>query len=440
MAVNINGRMKVKTLKIEFKNDFGLTLRIYDGRSFADDNATLASVRKGDNKGGEFSPKRNTKVGNLEDKIMDMFGIKTQVAGSDDSYLCDNDLTLAGAQEEDEKKMGRKEKKLNKQADAVEENNDIEISNENIQKDFQVVKEFYDDLYNEDHPRNLVLFGFTDEVIAAGEEYEEVVFSLKKLDEELGEELENIISDMNEAKEALYDFDEDSYIGDEIKALGIEYYDQNNDRLAHILPVTFSDDMNGADWRSVESIKEELKKTDKDLYDRWMIIWEKNYVGQDRLYDFYEALGELLNEDTIEDNSESNIELNNEEEEKKWLDNLHDLYNIPHHLLGKRSFILEAIKDEVRILQVVSDEIKNDREIVLNAVKNEGIALTWASDELKNDKEIVLESIKSWDGNMLEYASDDLKNDKDVVKEAIEDDEDALEFASKELQVFFANK
>ncbi len=112
MALNINGRMKVKTLKADFKEEFGLTLRVYDGRSFADNDATLASIRKGDSKGGEFSPKRNTKVGNLEDKILELFGIKTQVAGSDDSYLCNNDFTLAAALEYDEKKMGKKVKKV----------------------------------------------------------------------------------------------------------------------------------------------------------------------------------------------------------------------------------------------------------------------------------------------------------------------------------------
>ena len=111
MALNINGRMKVKTLRADFKKEFGLTLRVYDGRSFADDDSTLAAIRKGDSKGGEFGPRKNTKVGNLEGKIMDMFGIKTQVAGSDDSYLCNNDLTLSGALEADQKKMEKKSKK-----------------------------------------------------------------------------------------------------------------------------------------------------------------------------------------------------------------------------------------------------------------------------------------------------------------------------------------
>ena len=108
MPVNINGRMKVKTLKKQFMDEFGLQIRIYDGRSFADEDATLAAIRKGDSKGGEFSPGMNTKVGNLEEKIMELFGIKTQIAGSDDSYLCDNKLTLSKARKEDEKKMERK--------------------------------------------------------------------------------------------------------------------------------------------------------------------------------------------------------------------------------------------------------------------------------------------------------------------------------------------
>ncbi len=73
MALNINGRMKVKTLRADFKKEFGLTLRVYNGNKFADDGDTLASIRKGDAKGGDFAPRTNTKVGNLEDKIKDLF-------------------------------------------------------------------------------------------------------------------------------------------------------------------------------------------------------------------------------------------------------------------------------------------------------------------------------------------------------------------------------
>jgi len=130
--MNINGRMKVKTLKAQFKSEFGLTLRVYDGRSFADDESTLASIRKGDAKGGEFSPRKNTKVGNLEDKIVELFGIKNQVAGSDDSYLCDNDLTLAKALVIDEVKLDKRKKKANTVDNTetdVADDNDLENVN-----------------------------------------------------------------------------------------------------------------------------------------------------------------------------------------------------------------------------------------------------------------------------------------------------------------------
>jgi len=152
MALKITGLTKVKTLKANFKKEFGLTIRVYDGRSFADDNATLASIRKNDNKGGELSPKRNMKVGNLEDKIMDLFGIKTQIAGSDDSYLCDNDHTLAKALEVDEKKIAKKEVKNNK---SVEDTNIMEENDE--EKIFSALFEWADkfDIDSEWFPRDI---------------------------------------------------------------------------------------------------------------------------------------------------------------------------------------------------------------------------------------------------------------------------------------------
>ncbi len=102
--------MKVKTLKAQFKKEFGLSIRIYDGRSSADENSTLASIRKGLAKSSQISPRRNTKIGNFEGKIKEIFALKVQVAGSDDSYLCANDHTLAKALEVDKKRVSRKQK------------------------------------------------------------------------------------------------------------------------------------------------------------------------------------------------------------------------------------------------------------------------------------------------------------------------------------------
>jgi hypothetical protein len=64
--VKVSGRMKVKTLKKDFKEAFGIEIRIYKGKAFADDSVTLASIRSGDAKGGDVALHGATKVGNVE--------------------------------------------------------------------------------------------------------------------------------------------------------------------------------------------------------------------------------------------------------------------------------------------------------------------------------------------------------------------------------------
>ena len=110
MSFNITGKMKVSTVKSRFKEEFGLTLRVYDGRSFSDENKTVAAIRKKQGS-GELSVRKSMLVGNLEEKILDLFGIKCQIAGSDDSYLCDNKLSLAGALKKDASRITRKNEK-----------------------------------------------------------------------------------------------------------------------------------------------------------------------------------------------------------------------------------------------------------------------------------------------------------------------------------------
>ena len=45
-GLSITGQMKVSTLQEGFLGELGLTLRVYDGRSFADPTQTLAQVRE----------------------------------------------------------------------------------------------------------------------------------------------------------------------------------------------------------------------------------------------------------------------------------------------------------------------------------------------------------------------------------------------------------
>ena len=93
----ISGKMKVKTLKTNFKEEYGSTLRVYNGQKFADDDATLASIRKGDAKGGEVKINGKMLVGNFEKKILEEFGIRIQVASPDDSKLADDSITLTAS-------------------------------------------------------------------------------------------------------------------------------------------------------------------------------------------------------------------------------------------------------------------------------------------------------------------------------------------------------
>lgn len=54
------------------------------------------------------------KVGNFEKKLMNEFGIKSQIAGKNDTYLCKNELTLAAAKKVDEKYMSKKNDKVDR--------------------------------------------------------------------------------------------------------------------------------------------------------------------------------------------------------------------------------------------------------------------------------------------------------------------------------------
>lgn len=95
---NINGRMTVASLRKQFKESFGATLRVYKGAKFADEKATLASIRSGENvKGGELVCRGNLQVGNFEAKMKEKFGIKVQVANPDNTKLVSDNITLAAA-------------------------------------------------------------------------------------------------------------------------------------------------------------------------------------------------------------------------------------------------------------------------------------------------------------------------------------------------------
>ena len=95
-----DGRTKVKTVKAQFNENFGATLRVYttvDCKELADDEATLASIRAEGFAGGELAVKGNTKVSTFEKKVAELYGIGVQVANADNTEFADDTATLATA-------------------------------------------------------------------------------------------------------------------------------------------------------------------------------------------------------------------------------------------------------------------------------------------------------------------------------------------------------
>jgi hypothetical protein len=95
MALSVSGRQKVKTLKEAFKKEFGVNIRVYNGKKFADDDATLASIRaEGAPAKGDFEVHGKTKVGNVEKQFKEGLGITVQIENTA-GELANNDESLA---------------------------------------------------------------------------------------------------------------------------------------------------------------------------------------------------------------------------------------------------------------------------------------------------------------------------------------------------------
>jgi len=95
----VSGRMKVKSLKASFKENFGATLRVYNGKRFADDDVSLATIRseKAQVTRSEFKISGNMQIGTFRKKFKEELGISVHVADKNDEKLLDESLTLSAA-------------------------------------------------------------------------------------------------------------------------------------------------------------------------------------------------------------------------------------------------------------------------------------------------------------------------------------------------------
>jgi hypothetical protein len=92
--IRVDGRMKVDTFKGNFKETFGVSIRVYKGKKFADGDVTLASIRSESAKGGTIEINGRTHVKNVEKLFDEEMGITVQVEDKE-GKLADNNVSLS---------------------------------------------------------------------------------------------------------------------------------------------------------------------------------------------------------------------------------------------------------------------------------------------------------------------------------------------------------
>ena len=91
---DIHHNMKVKTLQADFKKNFGISLRVYNGVKFAEPNKTLGSFKSTNTKADDIKIKAKMTVKDVEALFKENFGLKVQIADKNDTHLLPNSITL----------------------------------------------------------------------------------------------------------------------------------------------------------------------------------------------------------------------------------------------------------------------------------------------------------------------------------------------------------
>ena len=100
---------------------------------------------------------------------------------------------------------------------------------------------------------------------------------------------------------------------------------------------------------------------------------------------------------------------------------------------NNKDFVLKAVSENGKFLDLVSPELQDDKEVVMTALGQDAEALEFASLNLKNDKEVIMKGVEGAPWTVC-YASETLREDKDVIKQACKSYGQALYFASKEIR------
>ena len=109
---------KVKTLKSDFKENFGLSLRVYKGKQLAESDFTLAELNAITTKAINYNAedltiKASMSIHDFEKLVEEHFGLTVQVANEYDNYCINNKYTLGQAARKEDLKDWIKERGYN---------------------------------------------------------------------------------------------------------------------------------------------------------------------------------------------------------------------------------------------------------------------------------------------------------------------------------------
>eukprot|EP01080_Neovahlkampfia_damariscottae_P008618 gene8618-565_t len=111
-----------------------------------------------------------------------------------------------------------------------------------------------------------------------------------------------------------------------------------------------------------------------------------------------------------------NIEIS--ELKRQFLQEKNFIYDIPMLLRDDFEVVLSAIKKNRNLLELASDNLKNNKKLIQEAIKIDPKLIDYASEILKNDVEIMTKVVEI-SGICLRYGSDEIKKNKEIVLKAI---------------------
>ena len=91
--MKVDQRKRVSSFKAQFKDEFGVGIRVYKGRHRAPDVSLKSLTEKG-SRGGEINFGGRTMVKNVEKAFLDAMGIKVQIEDKSGD-LANNTASLA---------------------------------------------------------------------------------------------------------------------------------------------------------------------------------------------------------------------------------------------------------------------------------------------------------------------------------------------------------